>query len=110
MSYDNYISVVLFYLSLLKNFHVFFYLRTDVNNCVQKILWYNNAWVVHKREGQNYFNKIDDLTLPHPILVLKIAKRNVLEMFYFNTSFLDFSLFLKVLSHFSRDMISNQKN
>ena len=55
---------------------MFFQQQTIIISCFNyftliKILWYNNAWVIHKRGGQNYFNKIDDLILPHPLRVLK---------------------------------------
>ena len=71
MSYDNYNLFVPFYLPLLKNFYVFFSPKTDVNHRVQKILWYNNAWAIHKRGGQNYFDMIYDLSLLHPLHTLR---------------------------------------
>ena len=84
-----------------------------MNNRVQKILWYNKAWIIHKQEGQNYFNKMDDVSLPHPLLALEKVKRNILERFYFNMSFrvlMKKIHFSKVLSHFCQNMVSNQKN
>ena len=65
----------------------FFYAKINVNNRVQKILWYNNAWIIHKRGGQNYFSKTDNVSYLHLLRVFKKAKRNILEMFHFNMNF-----------------------
>ena len=112
MSYDSYNSVAPFYLSLLKNFHVFFYPKTDVNNRFQKTLWYNNGWVIHKRGGQNYFNKTDEVNLLHPLRALKkpneiYQKCSILIWVFWilmkKIHFYNFGVFLK-------NIVSNKQN